>query len=275
MQGEAMQRDAALAAARAELADAQHRADETEAFYRRLAPDAAQWAQQLADAQSRASALQADLTARQAELQALQTTLREREVSLQNFVNGLGALEVNKLYQRQLREKENVLQELNHACQEREAVIRRLAAGSTKPTAWLHQLGLAAAAWWQARVVIPARTWLYRRLLEGFWMQLGTLHQYASRPLVWDRGLNRTRRAGSPTLKIGVVTPSYNQGAYLERTIRSVLDQDYPNLLYVVQDGASTDGSAAIIRRYAAQLHASGVGPDQGSRRDSPRDSTA
>jgi ADP-heptose:LPS heptosyltransferase/GT2 family glycosyltransferase len=264
MQGEAMQRDAALAATKAELADAQHRADETETFYRRLAPDAAQWAQQLADAQARASALQADLTARQAELQTLQTTLREREASLQNFVNGLGALEVNKLYQRLLREKENVLQALHHACQEREAVIRQLAAGSTRPTAWLHQFGLAGAAWWRARIATPLRTGLDRRLLEGFWMQLGTLHQYAPRPIVWDRGVSRARPAGSPALKIGIVTPSYNQVAYLERTMRSVLDQQYPDLFYVVQDGASTDGSPAIIRRYAAQLHASESAPDQG-----------
>ena len=264
MQGEAMQRDAALAAAKAEVAAAQRRAEETETFYRRLAPDAAQWAQQLADAQARASALQADLTVRQAELQTLQTTLREREVSLQNLVNGLGALEVNKLYQRLLREKENVLQALHHACQEREAVIRKLAAGSTRPTAWLHQFGLAGAAWWQARVATPLRTGLYHRLLEGFWMQLGTLHQYAPRPIVWDRRLSRARRAGNPALKIGVVTPSYNQAAYLERTMRSVLDQQYPNLFYVVQDGASTDGSPAIIRRYAAQLHASESAPDQG-----------
>ena len=264
MQGEAMQRDAALAAAQAEVAAAQRRAEETEAFYGRLAPDAAQWAQQLADAQARANTLQADLTARQAELQTLQTTLREREVSLQNFVNGLGTLEVNKLYQRLLREKENVLQALHQACQEREAVIRQLVAGSTRPTAWLHQFGLAAAAWWQSRIATPLRTGLYRRVLEGFWMQLGTLHQYESRPLVWDRGLSSARRAGSPALKIGIVTPSYNQAAYLERTLRSVLEQDYPNLIYVVQDGASTDGSPAIVQRYAARLHASESAPDQG-----------
>jgi len=262
--GEALQHNAALAAAQAEATAAQRRADETETFYRRLAPDAAQWAQQLADAQARANALQADLTARQAELQTLQTTLREREVSLQNFVNGLGALEVNKLYQRLLREKENVLQALNHACQEREAVIRQLVAGSTRPTAWFHQFNLAAVAWWQARIATPLRTGLYRRLLEGFWMQLGTLHQYESRPLAWDRGLSRARRAGSPALKIGIVTPSYNQAAYLERTLRSVLEQGYPNLFYVVQDGASTDGSPAIVQRYAAQLHASESAPDQG-----------
>ena len=56
------------------------------------------------------------------------------------------------------------------------------------------------------------------------------------------------------TVKLTIVTPSFNQAGFLERTLRSVLDQGYENLEYIVVDGGSTDGSVEILERYGDRL---------------------
>jgi glycosyltransferase involved in cell wall biosynthesis len=64
--------------------------------------------------------------------------------------------------------------------------------------------------------------------------------------------------------RISLVTPSFNQAPFLEQTLRSVLEQGYPNLQYGVVDGGSTDGSTDIIRRFQRQLDYAILEPDHG-----------
>ena len=93
--------------------------------------------------------------------------------------------------------------------------------------------------------------------------KLGVLDQYPARPLSVPSAY-----AARPELRqpppITLVTPSFGQAAFLERTLRSVLGQDYPRLEYVVQDGGSRDGSTAILERYRTRLARCVSAPDRG-----------
>jgi GT2 family glycosyltransferase len=114
-----------------------------------------------------------------------------------------------------------------------------------------------------------ALPWSYR---WRYWLaylagvRIGTLYHHAPRPLELPRRYARTPLPPDPPT-VSVVTPSFNQGRFLEQTLHSVLSQNYPRLEYVVQDGGSTDDSAAILARHGSRLAHWESAPDDGQAR--------
>ena len=101
----------------------------------------------------------------------------------------------------------------------------------------------------------PPRTirWI-KRIAFPLGLRLGIFSQYSPKLIDINNLYKSNRVAINDPQVISIVTPSYNQATYLEGTLRSVLDQGYPNLEYFVQDGGSTDGSLDILHRYASKL---------------------
>ncbi len=81
--------------------------------------------------------------------------------------------------------------------------------------------------------------------LNQFPQRMGNLRQYEPRPIEYEAPSLAESRGKYPS--ISVVTPTFNQANFIERTVRSVMDQAYPRLRYAVWDGASTDNTVEVL----------------------------
>lgn len=154
----------------------------------------------------------------------------------------LGSAEVNALLVRGLEEKEAVIQEMKKALHAYRSAFS-LMGFFARPFMRLSPLAS------------------FSRLIPR--PRLGVLYQHEPQDLLIPRSyLCDPALAHAP--KVSLVTPSFRQAAFIERTIHSVLDQNYPNLEYYVQDGGSEDGTRAIIERHADRMAGWESRPDEG-----------
>ena len=107
----------------------------------------------------------------------------------------------------------------------------------------------------------PARIWEYFK--RGFAPRLGRLYQHPPQSMS-KIVVGKCRIDGAQLPRISLVTPSFQQGRFIARTIASVVDQRYPSLEYLIQDGGSTDGTEAAVQPYLDQLSGWESTPDSG-----------
>jgi ADP-heptose:LPS heptosyltransferase/GT2 family glycosyltransferase len=240
LRSDVSEREGRLAAREAELKRLQD-------IFAKLPEDAENWARIFNDKDVHIKNIE-DL------LQQRDRELSSARASLDNYASGYAALEQVKFYSKLLAEKEAVVQTLHRACVEREAVIQQLALDAAGPLGRMNKLRFATKKHVQLKFWAPFNDWLFRKVVEDYWMQIGVLKHYDPRPLQWEE-FPRKKLPDAKLPKFGIVTPSYGQAAFIGSTMLSVLNQQYPKLYYVVQDGGSKDDSAAVIARYADRLH--------------------
>jgi len=207
--------------------------------------------------------LSADLETKEASLRQLTADLKDKESSLRELTVDVDEKEAVIRELEAALEEKKAIKALNTTLEEKEAVIREQVRALEAYRAMFAVVGVFVVP--LNHLVLGVRS-LRRRATRQLTPKLGVLHQHAPREMSVPASYasaKAARPSASPP-KISIVTPSFRQAAFIERTLASVVDQGYPNLEYYVQDGGSEDGTCAILERYADRLAGWQSRPDRG-----------
>lgn len=165
----------------------------------------------------------------------------------------------------ELAERAKVIEDLRRARAEAPTLMHELEAKQAVIDEQRHALAAYRAVFGPFGFIIRPAARLFAfltRPIRLFVPRLGVLSQHPPIELRRPPAYRSATTAARP--KISIVTPSFRQAPYIERTIRSVIEQGYPNLEYFVQDGGSEDGTREILERYADRLAGWDSRPDEG-----------
>lgn len=207
--------------------------------------------------QRKTYAAMAEMGEMRSRLERLTAELDASYKTTQNLINELirEREEKNKLLQQleemnqSLLEKENVIARQMQELIEKEQVIQNFR------HSWLHtfihgpfrHIPLFAKLY---------RGWEILKRKARYFLKphIGVLYQYDPKPCNLPASYYKVKKLIQPAPVISIVTPSYNYARFIERTLKSVINQGYPELEYIIQDGGSTDGTVEIIEKYKHRL---------------------
>jgi carbamoyltransferase len=172
----------------------------------------------------------------------LQEKVKKPIIRLIQLADTIAAQDAKLLeYETQLLEKELYISAHSSKLKEKEMVIQ-----DQRRT-----IRAYAAAYGGLSIFQPLARFV-RRVIEIFLPRLGNLDQYQPRTIT-RLALVKPANVGMP-LRFSIVTPSYGQGKFIDRTIRSVMDQQYPAVEYYVQDGGSKDSTVEVLKQFQHAL---------------------